>query len=47
MIESHNKSILDKLGSGKINTGRRQHQETNLARLGDTRWGSHHITLIH
>jgi hypothetical protein len=47
LIENHHKSILDKLGSGKINTGRGQHEETNLARLGDTRWGSHHITLIH
>ncbi|KAH7663320.1 Ribonuclease H-like protein [Dioscorea alata] len=26
--------------------GRGQHQETNLARPGDTRWGSHYTTLI-
>jgi hypothetical protein len=27
--------------------GRGQHKMTNLSRLGDTRWGSHFITLLH
>jgi hypothetical protein len=39
-------SILEKLESGEIFTGKGIHQETNLARPGDTRWGSHYLTLI-
>jgi hypothetical protein len=34
------------LENGDILPGRGQHQETSLARPGDTRWGSHHKTLI-
>jgi hypothetical protein len=39
-------SILEKLERGEIFTGKGIHQETNLARPGDTRWGSHYLTLI-
>jgi hypothetical protein len=35
-----------KLESGDIFSGREKHQETSLARPGDTRWGSHHTTLV-
>ena len=34
------------LENGEIVKGRGKHQETTLARPGDTRWGSHHRTLI-
>jgi hypothetical protein len=46
LIEAHHQSILDRLESGEMFHGSGQHQETNLARPGDTRWGSHHKTLI-
>ncbi|XP_057428396.1 uncharacterized protein LOC130721834 [Lotus japonicus] len=44
--ETQRKDILDSLEKGEISTGRGLHQSSNLARPGDTRWGSHHITLI-
>lgn len=37
-------TIIEKLD--EIFTGRGIHQETNLARPGDTRWGSYYITLL-
>jgi hypothetical protein len=46
LIEAHYQSILEKLESGEMFRGSGQHQEINLARPGDTRWGSHHKTLI-
>jgi hypothetical protein len=46
LIEAHHQSILDRLESGEMFHGSGQHQETNLARSGDTRWGSYHKTLI-
>jgi hypothetical protein len=46
LIEAHHQSILEKLESGEMFRGSGQHQETNLTRPGDTRWGSHHKTLI-
>ena len=38
--------MVSQLESGEISSGRGQHQETSLARPADTRWGSHHRTLI-
>jgi hypothetical protein len=35
-----------KLESGDIFSERGKHQETSLTRPGDTRWGSHHTTLV-
>jgi hypothetical protein len=46
LIEAHHQSISDRLESGEMFHGSGQHQETNLARPGDTRWSSHHKTLI-
>ncbi|CAN6175040.1 unnamed protein product [Urochloa humidicola] len=46
LIESHHQNILDRLGNGETSTGRGLNQETILARPGDTRWGSHHTTLV-
>ena len=45
--EERHQNILDQLESGEIFSGRGLNQETNLARPGDTRWGSHHTTLLH
>ena len=36
---------MNQLETGEIFPGRGKNQETNLARPGDTRWGSHHKTL--
>jgi hypothetical protein len=38
--------MVSLLENGEILPGRGQHQETSLARPGDTHWGSHHKTLI-
>ena len=46
LIDSHHTIVLNKLESGDISSGRGQHQETSLARPGDTRWGSHYKTLL-
>jgi hypothetical protein len=46
LIEAHHQSILENLESGEMFRGSGQHQENNLTRPGDTRWGSHHKTLI-
>ena len=46
MLEKHRQNILGKLESGEIFLERGNHQETSLARLGDTRWGSHYTTLF-
>lgn len=46
LIESYHQNILDRLENGQACTGRGLNQETILARPGDTRWGSHHTTLI-
>jgi hypothetical protein len=47
LIEAHHQSILERLESGEMFRYSGQHQEINLARPGDTRWGTHHQTLIH
>ncbi|XP_042464685.1 zinc finger MYM-type protein 1-like [Zingiber officinale] len=41
----HDKIIVE-LESGEITSGKGKNQETNLARPGDTRWGSHYLTLF-
>jgi hypothetical protein len=46
LMEEAHKAILDKLERGEISTGRGLNQQTSLARPGDTRWGSHHKTLL-
>ena len=46
LLEKHCQNILGKLESGEIFSGRGKHQETSLARPGDTRWGSHYATLL-
>ncbi|KAJ0969869.1 hypothetical protein J5N97_022746 [Dioscorea zingiberensis] len=46
LLQKHHDKIVEKLEKGEIFSGRGQHQETNLARPGDTRWGSHYTTLI-
>lgn len=46
LSSKHRENLLAKLDSGDIFSGRGKHQETNLARPGDTRWGSHYKTLI-
>jgi hypothetical protein len=46
LLEESHKELLDRLERGETSTGRGLNQPTNLARPGDTRWGSHHRTLI-
>ena len=38
--------IFEVLKSGKISTWRGLNQETSLKHAGDTRWGSHYVTLL-
>jgi hypothetical protein len=46
LLAKHQETILKKLESGENFKGRGKNQMTNLARPGDTRWGSHFITLV-
>ncbi|XP_058749701.1 uncharacterized protein LOC131622679 [Vicia villosa] len=46
LIEAQHQDILNKLESGEISRGRGLHQSYSLTRPGDTRWGSHHTTLL-
>ena len=46
LTEEHHQNILDMLERGEIFSGRGLNQQTSLARPGDTRWGSHHTTLL-
>jgi hypothetical protein len=46
LLQKHHDHMVSLLENGEILPGRGQHQETSLARPGDTRWGSHHRTLI-
>ncbi|XP_024628832.1 zinc finger MYM-type protein 1-like [Medicago truncatula] len=46
LTEAQHKDILSRLVTGEISTGRGLHQSSSLARPGDTRWGSHHTTLL-
>ncbi|XP_034887192.1 uncharacterized protein [Populus alba] len=38
--------IIEGLENGEISSGQDLNQETSLRRYGDTRWGSHYITII-
>ncbi|XP_038698098.1 zinc finger MYM-type protein 1-like [Tripterygium wilfordii] len=38
--------IIEALEGGEISSGRGLNQETTLRRHGDTRWGSHYLTLV-
>ncbi|XP_058783054.1 uncharacterized protein LOC131657705 [Vicia villosa] len=44
--EAQHQDILNRLASGEISQGKGLHQSSSLARLGDTRWGSHYTTSI-
>jgi hypothetical protein len=44
--EKEHESIIEKLERGEFITGKGLHQATNLARRGDTRWGSHYLALL-
>ncbi|XP_073153527.1 uncharacterized protein [Henckelia pumila] len=44
--EKHSDFIIEALEMGEISSGRGLNQETTLQRAGDTRWGSHHNSLI-
>jgi hypothetical protein len=44
--EKEHESIVEKLERGEFITGKGLHQATNLARPGNTRWGSHYLTLL-
>ncbi|XP_037431879.1 zinc finger MYM-type protein 1-like [Triticum dicoccoides] len=46
LTEAQHQDILDRLESGEISTRRGLHQSSTLARPCDTRWGSHHTTLL-
>jgi hypothetical protein len=46
LIANHRSTILNMLESGEIFAGKGKHQNTNLFRPGDTRWGSHFTTLL-
>jgi len=46
LIADHRNTIIEKLDSGEIFSGKGKHQRTSLARPSDTRWGSHFTTLL-
>ncbi|XP_058776971.1 uncharacterized protein LOC131651324 [Vicia villosa] len=46
LTEAQHQYILNKLESGEISRGRCLHQSYSLTRPEDTRWGSHHTTLL-
>ncbi|XP_076956696.1 uncharacterized protein LOC143631974 [Bidens hawaiensis] len=47
MIREAKKERVEKeIEKGEIKTGKRLNQEVSLVRAGDTRWGSHHRTII-
>ncbi|CAM8880386.1 unnamed protein product [Rhodiola kirilowii] len=39
-------NLVEMLANGEISTGKRLNQETSLAHLGATRWGSHFRTIV-
>jgi hypothetical protein len=45
-LQKHHDNLVEQLDSGEITPGRGKNQETSLARAGDTRWGTHHKTLV-
>ncbi|XP_035836910.1 uncharacterized protein LOC118484907 [Helianthus annuus] len=46
MLEAKKERVENEILAGEINTGKGLNQEVSLARPGDTRWGSHHRTII-
>ncbi|XP_058746197.1 uncharacterized protein LOC131619072 [Vicia villosa] len=46
LTKAQHQDILNKLERGEISKGKGSHQSSHLTRLGDTRWGSHHTTLL-
>ena len=46
LLQAHHDRMVAQLESGEISSGSGQNQETSLTRPGDTRWGSHHKTLV-
>jgi len=46
LLQKHHDNLVEQLDSGEITPGRGKNQETSLARAGDTRWGTHHKTLV-
>nr|XP_034601362.1 zinc finger MYM-type protein 1-like [Setaria viridis] len=46
LLQKQHDILVQQLDSGEISPGRGKNQETSLARLGDTRWGTHHKTLV-
>ena len=46
LLQDHHDKLVAQLESGEIFPGRGKHQETSLPRPGDTRWGTHHKTLV-
>ncbi|XP_058775052.1 uncharacterized protein LOC131649300 [Vicia villosa] len=46
LTEAQHQDILNQLERGEISKGRGLHQSSSLTRPGDTRWGSHHTTLL-
>jgi hypothetical protein len=46
LLQKHHDTLVQQLDSGEISPGRGKNQETSLARPGDTRWGTHHKTLV-
>jgi phosphatidylinositol kinase/protein kinase (PI-3 family) len=46
LLETHRENTFRLIETGEASTGRGLNQETSLTRPGDTRWGSHHTTLI-
>ncbi|XP_058727121.1 uncharacterized protein LOC131598551 [Vicia villosa] len=46
LTKAQHQYILNKLESCEISRGRGLHQSSSLTRPGDTRWGSHHTTLL-
>jgi len=45
LAQEHHDNLVRGLENDEIFSGRGKNQQTNLARPGDTRWGSHHKTL--
>ncbi|XP_022033295.1 zinc finger MYM-type protein 1-like isoform X1 [Helianthus annuus] len=46
MLEEKKERVENEILAGEINTGKGLNQEVSLARPGDTRWVSHHRTII-
>ncbi|CAD6260946.1 unnamed protein product [Miscanthus lutarioriparius] len=46
LLQKHHDTLVQQLDSGEISPGRGKNKETSLARPGDTRWGTHHKTLV-